>query len=202
MCGRFYIRDVTRVSGIRDVAPSDSAFIMTDLAGEWKKTKWGYKGRNGQLIINARAESIKGKPMFGRDYVKRRCLVPASGFYEWDRNKQRYCVTDSDSADEIYLAGICTGLPDDDGRFTTLTVDANEQLKELHPRMPVLVKKYEFERWFGSLEEADRLLAEKIHGKQTFSIKRDLEINQINDTIEIYVQQNLMNYIDGINHKK
>ncbi len=202
MCGRFYIRDITKAGGIREVAPSDSTLIMTGLTGEWKSVKWGYKGKQGQLIINARAESVKSRPMFGRDYLKRRCLVPASGFYEWDSEKLRYCVTDSESADEIYLAGIQTGLPDDDGRFAILTVPANEQLKALHPRMPVLIKKCEFDRWFGSFSEADRLVAEKIQGKQTFYIKRDLEINQINDTIEIYVQQNLMSYIDELNENQ
>lgn len=202
MCGRFYIRDITEVGGVREVAPSDSTFIMSDLTSEWKRVKWGYKGRNGQLIINARAESIKGKPMFGRDYIKRRCLIPASGFYEWDKERQRYCVTDCDSADEIYLAGICTGLPEDDGRFALLTIDANEQIKPFHLRMPVLVKKNEFGLWLGPLEEADRLLLEKMYAKQTFYIKRDLEINQINDTIEIYVQQNLMTYMNEMNIQK
>lgn len=191
------MRDITRKSGIRDIAPSDKTLIITDPRIAPVGVKWGYEGRNGQLIFNARAESIKGKPMFGRDYMKRRCVIPAMGFYEWDKDKRRYSFTDGSGEQELYLAGICTGLPGGDGRFTVLTVDANEQMSDVHPRMPVLIKKHEFALWFGTVETADELLAEKIQGKQSLSKKIDLEIDEKKDTIEIYVQQNLMNYIEG-----
>lgn len=193
MCGRFFIEDA---NGNHDVAPSDRTWIITGLQEKPCMVKWGYEGKNkGQLIINARAESVKQKPLFGRDYRKRRCVIPARGFYEWDRNKRRYSFGDGEGETEIFLAGICTGLPQDAGRFTILTVGANEQMKEIHHRMPVLIKKDEFAQWFGSVESADALLNEKILGKQSLSVKRGLEIDEINGKIGLYVQQSLTSYL-------
>ena len=70
-------------------------------------------------------------------------------------------------------------------------------MREVHSRMPVLIKRKEFARWFGTVETADELLLEKIEGKQCLMKKRDLETEQKNGKIDVYVQQTLMDYLGG-----
>ena len=202
MCGRFFIADSTSKNGIRDIVPTDLAWIVCNASYHKIRAKWGYYGRNEKhLIINARAESVRQKPLFGRDYSNRRCVVPAKGFYEWDGDRNRYLFYDGDGEEELYLAGIHNGLPvenkDAASLFTILTVEANEQMREVHSRMPVLIKRKEFARWFGTVEAADELLLEKIEGKQCLMKKRDLETEQKNGKIDVYVQQTLMDYLGG-----
>ncbi len=192
MCGRFYLEEEY---GTREIAPSERAWIITGPEAAPRMVKWGYEGHGkGRLIINARSESICRKPLFGRDYLKRRCVIPAGGFYEWDKDKKRHCFC-GEADEELFLAGIWTGLPEDAGRFVVLTAPANEQMRGVHDRMPVRIRKEEFSAWFGLPDEADALLREKIMGRQSFLEKKDLETDAGNANIEVYVQQSLASYL-------
>lgn len=116
---------------------------------------WGYKGFQGNnVIINARSETVSEKRMFANDLETRRIVVPASGFYEWEHSgsKTKYYFT-SEQQKPIYMAGLSHPYEEDE-RFVILTTAANESMKDIHNRMPVLLKEEEIEGWLSSKEEA------------------------------------------------
>ena len=98
---------------------------------------WGLKGSDGKLIINARAESAADKPMFSESIMRRRCLLPAAGFYEWDRDKTRFVFKRTDGK-PMYLAGFYDLSANKDS-FVILTTAANKSMEPVHDRMPVMI---------------------------------------------------------------
>jgi len=98
---------------------------------------WGLKGGDGKLIINARAESAADKPMFSESIMRRRCLLPAAGFYEWDRDKTRFVFKRTDGK-PMYLAGFYD-LSTNKDSFVILTTTANKSMEPVHDRMPVMI---------------------------------------------------------------
>ncbi len=98
---------------------------------------WGLKGSDGKLIINARAESVADKPMFSESIMRRRCLLPAAGFYEWDRDKTRFVFKRTDGK-PMYLAGFYDLSANKDS-FVILTTAANKSMEPVHDRMPVMI---------------------------------------------------------------
>jgi len=107
---------------------------------------WVKDPRDFPLLVNARAESMAEKPAF-RDRVKHgRCLVPASGYYEWhtgpDKKKQPYYITRADGQ-PMALAGLYSVWMGPNGEevdtVATITVAANPQLSAIHDRMPAIM---------------------------------------------------------------
>jgi putative SOS response-associated peptidase YedK len=107
---------------------------------------WVKDPREFPLLVNARAEGMEGKPAF-RDALKHgRCLVPASGYYEWhtgpDKKKQPYYITRADGQ-PMALAGLYATWAGPNGEevdsVATITVSANEQLSVIHDRMPAIL---------------------------------------------------------------
>jgi len=116
---------------------------------------WGFPrpGASG-VLINARAETAAEKPMFARAVRTGRCLIPTNGFYEWTHEqgepKHKYLLLGQESR-MLYLAGLFasfTGL-DDAGlsAFVILTVAANDTVRPLHDRMPLIVGPTERRGW-------------------------------------------------------
>lgn len=107
---------------------------------------WVKDPREFPLLVNARAESMADKPAF-RDPLKHgRCIVPASGYYEWhtgpDKKKQPYYITRADG-EPMALAGLYATWSGPEGEeidsVATITVAANRQLSEIHDRMPAIL---------------------------------------------------------------
>ena len=122
---------------------------------------WGFTNpvKKG-LIINARAETAREKVSFSDSIAKRRCVIPASGFYEWDPYKARYRFT-SPEGGLLLLAGIYReeqGAP----RFTVLTTEANDSMIGVHDRMPVMIGRKEIRPWI----EDDSKLTDFLSRKQ------------------------------------
>ena len=104
MCGRYYLDeqlkyDLTRwviipdghIFPYGDIHPGEEGFII--LKGHYGDYKtWGYP-LNQKRVFNARIETVLEKKMFKEDAVKRRCIIPISGFYEWDRAHAQYRFT-------------------------------------------------------------------------------------------------------------
>ncbi|MGH9967590.1 MAG: SOS response-associated peptidase [Pyrinomonadaceae bacterium] len=116
---------------------------------------WAKDPSTGARLINARAETVKEKPSFRAAYKKRRCLVPASGFYEWKRagaKKQPYFVHPKDEP-LFSFAGLWEHWFDAEEKrletFTIVTTDANGFMRKLHERMPVIVKRPDFQAWLN-----------------------------------------------------
>ena len=112
------------------------------------------------LLINARAEGVAEKPSFRAAFKRRRCLVPASGFYEWQARgsgaKQPYWIA-PDSGGPIAFAGLWeTWIGTDGSEIDTaaiVTTQANAALQPIHHRMPVLIEPADFSLWLS--ESAD-----------------------------------------------
>jgi putative SOS response-associated peptidase YedK len=114
---------------------------------------WSHDAKSGARAINARAESVAEKPAFRDPFRKRRCLIPASGFYEWKtvgRAKQPYFVHPRDGG-LLAFAGLWDRWESPEGdpieSCTILTQDANELVRPLHDRMPVVVAPTDYDRW-------------------------------------------------------
>jgi putative SOS response-associated peptidase YedK len=104
--------------------------------------------------INARAETVVTSGMFGHAFAKRRCIVPAQAFYEWQAGvsgKTPYAIARVDG-DPLAFAGIWEGWRSPDGilrTFAIVTTTANAQLSVLHERMPVILEAADWPIWLG-----------------------------------------------------
>ncbi len=114
---------------------------------------WAEDPAVGNRMINARGETAAEKPSFRTAFSRRRCLIPADGFYEWQRrgSKKRpwiFRVTDEPG---FCMAGLWeTWIPsagDPLHTCTILTTEANDLLRPIHDRMPVILRRTDYERW-------------------------------------------------------
>lgn len=126
--------------------------------------RWGLipswsKEVNKIPLINAKSETIEGKPSFNKAFKSRRCLVPADGFYEWVHagRKLPYRFTLKDES-LFAFAGIWDCWRNQSGEtvnsFAILTTEANEVMQDVHDRMPVILEKPHFESWLGNTDES------------------------------------------------
>lgn len=182
MCGRFAFfspaEAITAAFGMGppaeftaryNIAPSQSVHaIVHDSAGApaWTSLRWGLvpswakDPAVGNRMINARAETVAGKPAYRAAFRRRRCLIPASGFYEWqssgERGKTPWFISRADGL-PLAMAGIWEhrerkpGEPDDVPAelFTCsiLTTAASDFMQPLHHRMPVMLERRDFADW-------------------------------------------------------
>ncbi|QBI18701.1 SOS response-associated peptidase [Egibacter rhizosphaerae] len=118
---------------------------------------WAKDPKIGNRMINARAESAAEKNAFKSSLRKRRCLIPADAFYEWQRRenggKRPYLIYRADEAPLTFagLWSVWRDPNDPEGEFlhtcTVLTTSANETMRELHDRMPVILEPASWDRW-------------------------------------------------------
>lgn len=121
---------------------------------QWGLVPWFAKDPSiGSRMINARAESAADKPAYRQAMQRRRCLVPADGFFEWKEitgRKFPYLVKLA-SGQPMALAGLWELWKGTGQRpvrsFTILTTEPNELTGQLHDRMPVVIRCEDFERW-------------------------------------------------------
>lgn len=119
---------------------------------------WAKDSRIGSRLINARAETVRGKPAFREAYQQRRCLVPASGFFEWraeEHGKQPFWIHPPE-AGLLTFAGLWDLWRDPDGdevlSFTILTTRPSRWVAPLHDRMPVIVPTLERASWLAGVD--------------------------------------------------
>ncbi len=111
-----------------------------------KPMTWGFPSFKGKgVIINARGETAYDKPMFRRPLLERRCVVPTTGFYEWDKRKTKYLFRLS-GKNVLYLAGLW-GAFQGEKCFVVLTTAPNDTIINIHDRMPVILTEAELEPW-------------------------------------------------------
>ncbi|WP_394140384.1 SOS response-associated peptidase [Cytobacillus oceanisediminis] len=176
MCGRFTLTETIQklqmafefeYSGGEivpryNIAPSQN--ILTVIGnGEQrigKQMKWGLvpfwakDEKIGFKMINARAEGIDSKPSFKTPFKRKRCLILADGFYEWrktEEGKQPYRFIMKDE-EPFALAGVWDTWNKGENPLmscTIITTDPNEVTEEVHDRMPVILKKSDFEDWLN-----------------------------------------------------
>jgi len=123
-----------------DLHPDDEVLTIAregEVAGP-SLMRWGLPGFSGRNpIVNARSETAALKPLFAAALESRRCLVPATGFYEWDASRKRHLFTPVDGG-VLYMAAIFSrydGVP----RCCVLTCAASPSVAEVHDRMPLII---------------------------------------------------------------
>lgn len=127
---------------------------------------WAKDPTIGNRMINARLESVADKPAFRNALRRRRCIVVADGFYEWQKlgegsraPKQPWFIHADDGA-LLPMAGLWETWRSSDGEliesFTILTTDANDLMRPLHDRMPVILPREACDRWLDArLDDGD-----------------------------------------------
>jgi len=183
MCGRFanFISraELEKLFGVRideefnpryNIAPSQSVPAITYLEKNQKKIissmKWGLvpswvkDPSIGNRMINVRVETIQEKPSFRSAFRRRRALIPASGFYEWQREdnmKLPYFIAMKEMK-PFALAGLWERWVHDQillESFTILTTAANDLIQPIHDRMPVIIPVQHYDEWLlPTTEEA------------------------------------------------
>ena len=191
MCGRFFVdkkareidRLLERLGGSADeikageIFPTNIALALVKgekglepTGMEWGLPRWDGKG----AIINARAETALEKPMFRSALLTSPLAIPASGFFEWKANpdggKEKFFFQSIDGG-LLYLAGFGKRSPDAIARFCLLTTEANDSVRPIHHRMPLLLGEDEIGAWINGENIASFLArrpmpvkAEKIAG--------------------------------------
>ena len=128
----------------------DLTFFHWGLIPSWSKDI-----QIGSRMINARSETVTEKPSFRTAFKRRRCLIPADGFYEWQKQadgKQPMFIRPTDGEERPFaLAGLWEFWSDPDGgtiqSCTILTTTPNELMAPIHNRMPVIVEPEDFDLW-------------------------------------------------------
>ena len=190
MCARFLILDDAEIEEINNIVknigmkfdgrslsmktgeifPTDNAPVVALENGKpslllmkWGFPKWDGKG----VVINARSETASEKRMFAAPLARHRCVIPSTGFYEWEKGeggtKKKFLFNAADSP-MLYMAGIYAEYEDGGDaepladRFVILTQPANASVSDIHNRMPVILFKDEITRWLTDMAFANTVM--------------------------------------------
>ncbi|MBI1258980.1 MAG: hypothetical protein GC204_16030 [Chloroflexi bacterium] len=158
---RYNIAPTQYVPVITNEQPKQLSLLKWGLVPSWAKEE-----AIGNKMINARADGIAEKPSFRNAFKRRRCIVPASGFYEWQKGegKTKTPMYIHLKNQEVFaLAGLWevwnSPHGDEVHSFTIITTDANEFMAPIHNRMPVILHPSDYDLWLEPKEvKADTLL--------------------------------------------
>lgn len=184
MCGRFVInipldlflkffglKEAPELPPRFNIAPTQSVPVIREAAdgsrylslARWGLiTPWSKEADDG--LINARSETVNEKPSFRQAFRQRRCIIPASGFYEWRKGeggKIPYCIRMTDGS-PMPFAGIWESWKSPQGDVlescAILTTAANRTVASIHDRMPVILHPEEFGLWLDrQVHDAEQL---------------------------------------------
>ena len=146
-----------------NICPTDRVHSVQLEDGQRRLTamRWGFlphwqkRETDGPLLINARAETVAGKPAFRSACRNRRCLIPASGFYEWTKDeegKRLPWYIHPAEGDLLALAGIWQDWEREGVTLRTcaiVTTAANVTMSRIHHRMPVVIARHDWPLWLG-----------------------------------------------------
>ena len=145
-----------------EVAPTDLALVIAPnkrLAPAAFAMRWGYRLPDGKPVFNARSETAAEKPMFRDGMRARRCLVPASHYFEWEkrgRERVKYAIRPAGRG-VMYMAGIYR-IEDGAPAFAILTREPSEQIAFIHDRMPVILPADARDAWLDARNDAQGVL--------------------------------------------
>ena len=193
MCGRFvqsesarhyaeYFRvDVVKMDDLApcyNVAPTDTVYAVAEHEGErllgafrWGLIPWWAKDRKvAARMVNARMETIATKAAFSDAFGRKRCLIPADGFYEWQRRpdgKLPHFIYSSDRR-TLAFAGLWSSWkdPDTGERVRTCTIvtgEPDDLVEPIHDRMPVALTEDSWSRWLDPANRDPEELSEMLH---------------------------------------
>lgn len=145
-----------------DVAPTDVAAVIASsrrLEPGVFAMRWGYAGAGGAPVINARSETAHERPMFADGMKNRRCLIPASWYYEWERRgreRVRYAIR-PEGTGLMYMAGVYR-VTQAGAQFAVLTRGAAPDIAFIHPRMPVILPRDALAAWIDPRRDGRELI--------------------------------------------
>lgn len=164
MCGQYYydatifsFLDSDEDDEIKTMSPGQDIPVLLYYKGRiiMTKLKWGYSlSTKKELIINARCETLLEKKIFKDDILERRCVIPAKGFYQKDV-KQHRVGFESQEHQTIYMAGI---YHQKEKEVVIITTNANEVMRPVHHRMPLMIPKNKVKQWLKDKDDAIKLL--------------------------------------------
>jgi len=204
MCGRFslavrigYLADRFGISEFPEIplpmfniAPAEMVPVITGNGSEHcSLMSWGLdpQKRDGEkhapALVNVRSEGLAGKYQFRNLLTHGRCIVPATGFYEWGKTgSQTFPMYFRLKNEEIFgMAGLCYSWQAPDGRmsgtFTVITTSPNSLTRSFHDRMPAILRKEDEKKWLdtehGSVDEVVQLLKPFPSGEmETFRVTK------------------------------
>lgn len=180
MCGRFIVLSEDARSELREIFdeinrrfPSEQTVSFGEIFPTHtppvvtpdgpRPMYWGFPRKTGGVVINARAETVHTNAFFRDSFARQRCMIPASGFYEWRTapgGKVRHRISLRDGP--LYMAGVYRPFRSLAGRggmgFVILTAQAWPQMAAIHSRMPVLLTTNAPDLWLDPDAPPDRLL--------------------------------------------
>ncbi|WP_025040050.1 SOS response-associated peptidase [Nitrosospira briensis] len=157
---RYNIAPAMEILAMRETEPGRIGSTMRwGLIPHWAKDT-----KKLPVMNNARAETIAEKPMFKQSFRQRRCLIPASGFFEWKAegtSKQPYFISSRDGA-PFSFAGIWGTWTADTGESidscTIITIECNALMQPIHDRMPVILSPEDWAAWLDPESKQDEIL--------------------------------------------
>ncbi|NTW60376.1 MAG: SOS response-associated peptidase [Nitrospirae bacterium] len=187
MCGRFELHSafeiiaqifglaggVSAVPASYNITPGQDIAIITKVGGNNRLSlcHWGFvpswckELSEGYKMINARSETVAEKPSFRQAFSRHRCLVVADGFYEWknEGGKKKPVYVHLKSGMPFGMVGLYNLWTSPEGEqvctCTIITTDANESLKPIHDRMPVIAPPDKYDLWLDpGVQEKEKLL--------------------------------------------
>ncbi len=223
MCGRYTLHNIDKLAKHYNLATLDASIHENFNASPGQQMpvvtqnqegktvlelmKWGLipgwskDPKIGYKLINARAESIFEKPIWRNIILKRRCLIPADGFYEWQKQmagkkelKQPFYVHPKQTS-LFSFAGVWETWKDIEGKehktYSIITTEPNKEMAVIHNRMPVILHPEDESSWLAptnmtrdSLEPLLRPFED--NGLKIYEVSRDVNTNRTNDQHLIY----------------
>jgi putative SOS response-associated peptidase YedK len=177
LCGRYFIEiDEKELRDIVDAAEKNmkeeqygqltfktsGEIFPTDIVpaqtgpGQYRFMRWGFVAHDGKPVINARSETALEKPMFQKPMRERRCIIPASGYYEWrkdggNKTKHQFFIPGS----PMFLAGCWRQEKNSPiHTFVILTKPASGSAEAIHDRMPVIIPRSRIGEWLNESPDA------------------------------------------------
>lgn len=154
---------------VGEIFPTDTAPVIVLDGGVEKPDlmRWGFpKFDSAGVFINARSETAEEKPLFKSSFLEGRCLIPATGFFEWQHSenptsKTKYLLKPADQP-MLYMAGLYHFYKNLNGllmpSFVILTTAANASVSSIHNRMPLILAGDSRHSWLQDVSEARLLL--------------------------------------------
>lgn len=138
------------------VIPNESKIDLASM-------KWGINSKS--LLINARVETINDRPTYNA-IKNNRCAVICNGFYEWDKDKNKYYI----DFDEEYMYLAC--IFNESNELVILTTSSNSEFSNIHDRMPIIMSQDEMLNY--------------VHQKSDLFVSKNLKIKQVNEDIKLF----------------
>ena len=198
VCAEFQLDHLAGYESSYNIPPGQPILNITQFPDESFQatyTHWGLipswsKDRETSThLINARAETISEKPSFRTAYKKRRCLIPATGFYEWhktEQGKQAYHICRQDQ--QLFaFAGLWEYWEHNAETLyscTIITTAANTLIQPIHERMPVIIAKPHYQLWLDNQQSTanlQQLLSDDAYAPMTFKPVSDWVNNPQHD---------------------